>query len=219
MNIHTLLNRNIPQLQLQDKVVKALNLMEDFDVNHLCVVHKDKYIGIVSKEDLLNEDEQSNVEILQDEFLTPLVFENDHFSKAVLLITQHKLSLIPVLNTEKDFIGVLLATDLLYHLSNFIGANENGGIIVLEMERRNYSFSEISRLVETNDALITQLNAVEYEDTGLMEVTLKLNKKEISDIIATLQRYEYNVIAYYGEETYANELQENYNHLLHYINI
>lgn len=219
MIVANLISKNIPQLSLEDKVGKALSLMSDFEIHHLCIVQKDKFIGLVSKDALLNVDENLSILVLQDEFTHSLVFEQDHFSKALSIIEDKKLSIIPVLNTEKDFVGVIVADAMLNKLAAFIGANEPGGIIILEMERRNYSFSEICRLVETNDAIITQLNTQTNTETGLMTVTIKINKNEIADIIATLQRFEYNVTAYFGEEAYANELQENYNHLLHYLNI
>ena len=57
-----------------------------------------------------------------------------------------------------NFSGVILATDLLRNLGKITGASEPGGLIVLEMDQRNFSFSEISKLIETNDAQITQLN-------------------------------------------------------------
>ena len=77
----------------------------------------------------------------------------------------------------------------------------------------------MNRLVETNDAYITQLNTYTEPDTGLVVITLKVNKIEISDIVATFQRYDFVVRYYFGEETYANELKENYNHLLSYLNM
>ena len=92
-------------------------------------------------------------------------------------------------------------------------------MIVLETDKRHFSFGEISRLVETNDAYITQLNTYTEADTGLVVVTIKINKVEVSDIVASFQRYEYIVRYYFGEEQYANELKENYNHLIAYLNI
>jgi hypothetical protein len=99
------------------------------------------------------------------------------------------------------------------------GADEPGAIIVLEMPRANFSFSEISKLVETNDAHITQLNTHYNNTEQVMHVTLKINKFEISDIVATFQRYEYNVKYYFGEELYENELRSNYDHLMNYLNM
>jgi acetoin utilization protein AcuB len=87
------------------------------------------------------------------------------------------------------------------------------------MEQRNFSFSELSKLVETNDAQITQLNTYWDTNSSSFLVTLKINKFEISDIVATFQRYEYQVKYYFGEELYVNELKSNYDHLMNYLNI
>jgi hypothetical protein len=73
--------------------------------------------------------------------------------------------------------------------------------------------------VETNDAQITQLNSYWDTTTDTFLVTIKINKFEISDIVATFQRYEYVVKYYFGEELYQNELRDNYDHLMTYLNI
>jgi predicted transcriptional regulator len=219
MFISDLISRNVPQLALTDKVAKALSLMEDFELSHLCILQKDKFIGMVCKEDLQQADEQANIESLQEHFIHHLVLESEYFGKALALIADHNLSLLPVLSHEKDFNGVIVSSQLLHQLSKYLEAAIPGGIIILEMDRRNYSFSEICRLVETHDALITQLHTQTNTETGMMLVHVKLNKTEIADIISTLQRFEYNIISYYGEEAYTNELQENFDHLLHYLNI
>jgi hypothetical protein len=87
------------------------------------------------------------------------------------------------------------------------------------MERKSYSFGEISRLVETNDAYITQFNTFFEHDTGLLIVTIKISKAEVSDILSTFQRYEYIVRYFFGEELYENELRRNYDHLMSYLKI
>lgn len=217
--MNSLISKNIPQLTLHDSVAKALQLMDDFEVTELSIVQKDKYIGTINKEDALSGNETAAIETLQDDFTINLVLEQDHFTKALSIIAEKKLSSIAVLNNDRDYIGVILATELTEHVANYIGAFAAGGIVTLSMESINFSFSEISRLIETHDATITQLNTETDVTTGLLQVTIKVNKKEISDIIATLQRFEYNVIAYYGEENYTNELQENYSHLMHYLNL
>jgi len=100
-----------------------------------------------------------------------------------------------------------------------MGAGDPGAVIVLEMEKISFSFSEVSKLVETNDAQITQLNTYFDAQTSIFYITLKINKLEISDIIATFQRYEYKIKYYFGEELYENELRTNYDHLMNYLSI
>jgi len=90
---------------------------------------------------------------------------------------------------------------------------------VLEMEKRDFSFSQLGKLVESNDANISQLNTYYDKNLNVVLVTLKINKMEIADIVATFQRYEYSVKYYFGEESYENELKNNYDHLMNYLNI
>ena len=87
------------------------------------------------------------------------------------------------------------------------------------MESKDYSFNEISRLIESNEAQIKQLNTNVDPLTGLMEVTIKINKLEVSDIVASFQRHEYNVKYYFGEELFENELKTNYDNLMNYLKI
>jgi hypothetical protein len=97
--------------------------------------------------------------------------------------------------------------------------NEPGGLIVLEIDNKNYSFTEINRIVESNDAQITQLNTFTDPETGIMQVTIRISKLEVSDIISAFQRYEYNVKYYFGEELFENELRTNYDNLMSYLRV
>lgn len=214
-----LISATIPTLNLKDSVFQALELMSEFHVMQLAVVADEKYLGFVSEDDLMNVDENLTLQSLEARFSKAAVRANTHFMEAVQLVNDHNLSIIPVVEPENVFAGVITAADLLKQLGKTTGASEPGGIIVLEMEQRSFSFSEISKLVETNDAQITQLNTNWDTNTGSFIVTLKINKFEISDIIATFQRYEYQIKYYFGEELYENELRSNYDHLMNYLSI
>jgi CBS domain-containing protein len=214
-----LINTGFPAVNLFDRASLALQLMEDYDVLHLPVLSEEKFAGLVTKDDLLDADEDALVASLEQALVKISVKAEEHFLIAVKQAAEHHLSLVPVVNEQSELAGVIAAKDLLIHLSHFLGNEERGGLIVLETDKRHFSFGEISRLVETNDAYITQLNTYTEADTGLVIVTVKINKIEVSDIVATFQRYEYTVRYYFGEEQYTNELKENYNHLIAYLNI
>jgi len=215
------LNNNIiPRLQLEDTVGKALQLLNDFKVSHLPVISEEKYLGLISEADLLDaEDSKMNILLLQDEFLDVSIKENDHFLKAVTISNQYQTTVIPVVNEGKEFLGSISGPNLLRTLGNFSGAHEIGGIIVLEMERSRFSISEISRIVESNEATILHLNTAVQPETGLLAVTIHINKKELSLVVAALERYEYDVIYYFGEEKFENQIDSNYRHLMNYLDI
>jgi len=215
-----LINNNIPRLQLQDTVSKALQLISDFRVTHLPVVAEDIFLGLVSEEDLLDaETDRMPIELLQDTFIYAAVSENEHFLNAVNCSNQFDTTVVPVVNEEKELQGVITTSELLKALGNFSGANEIGGIIVLEMERSQFAISEISRIVESNDATILHLNTTVHTETGMLTVTIHINKKEIAAIVSTFERYEFDVLYYFGNENFENEIHSNYRHLMNYLDI
>ncbi len=215
-----LLSQTLPSLHLDDKVHQALQIMNDNRVNHLPIVEGEKFIGIISEEDLLQaENDKAELAELQQSFSDISVKDDDHFLKAVQLAADSGLSIVPVVSEENELVGTLAYNELLKFSSEFMSLSEPGGLIVLEMESNQYSFNEISKLVETNDAQITQLNTSNDAETGMMQVTIRINKPEVSDVVATFTRYEYNVKYFFGEELYANELRSNYDNLMNYLKI
>ncbi len=214
-----LISASIPTLNLKDPVLQVLDLMSEFHVKQLPVVEEDKYMGLVFEDDLMNLEDSITLETISNHFSRVAVQANTHFIESIQTVNDYNLSIVPVVDKESEFVGVITAIDLLKQLGKITGSSEPGGLIVLELEQRNFSFAEISKLVETNDAQITQLNTYWDTNTDSFLVTLKINKFEISDIIATFQRYEYQVKYYFGEELYENELKDNYDHLMNYLSI
>lgn len=219
MLANELITSNYPTVDPDDKIFFALQLMDDFDISHIAVVDHDKYVGLVSKDDLLDADDNTIIKVLTRSILQKSVKSDEHFLSALKLASQYNLSLVPVINKEQEWVGAISYAEILKASSQFIGAEEPGAVIVLEMERKSYSFGEISRLVETNDAYITQFNTSFENETGLLIVTIKINRVEVSDILATFQRYEYTIRYFIGEEHYENELRYNYDHLMSYLKI
>lgn len=216
----SLINNNIPRLRLQDSVGKALQLILDFRVTHLAVVSDQKFLGLISEEDLLDAgNEKLPIESLSRFFIKAAVKENVHFLNAVNNSIQYDTNVVAVTKENSDFVGVISTRDLLKSLAAFSGANEIGGIIVLEMERYHFAISEISRIVESNDCHILHLNTTTNPLTGMLTVTLHLNKREIADVISSFERYDYTIVYYFGTENFTNQVSENYQHLMSYLNI
>jgi acetoin utilization protein AcuB len=212
--------QTLPYLHLSDKVFQALELMNENHVEHLPIVDGEKYVGIISEDDLSQaENEHSMLEEFKQSISSPSVKDDEHVLKAIQVAVQNGLTVVPIVGEENELVGVVTYADLLKYSSEFMSLNEPGGLIVLEMESKDYSFNEVSRLIESNDAQIKQLNTNVDAETGLMEVTIKINKTEISDIVASFQRHEYNVKYYFGEEFFENELRTNYDNLMNYLKI
>ena len=213
-----LISNAIPYLHKDDTVFHALQLMNDYHVAHLPVVEDEHYLGIISEELLLQSDEESKLTELPIADGATSVQANEHFLKAIQTAVTNKLSIVPVVE-EKQLLGIVTYNDLLRNASEFMSLSQPGALVVLEIDSRNYSFTEINRIVESVGAQITQLNTFTDPESGTTQVTIRVNRMEVSDLISTFQRYEYNVKYYFGEELYENELKTNYDNLMSYLNI
>ena len=209
----------IPQLKLEDTVARALQLINDFKVTHLPVVGEQKFLGLISEDDLLDADSKSIIGAIQGDLIKASVKENAHFLEAVNISNQHQISVVPVINEEGELLGTITTQSLLKMLGDFSGAHDIEGLIALEMERSQFAISEISRIVESNEATILHLNTLFNAESGLLSVTLHINKKELSSIVAAFERYDYIVTYYFGEEKFENEIHSNYMHLMNYLDI
>jgi CBS domain-containing protein len=212
--------QTLPYLRLSDKVYQALELMNENHVGHVPIVEGDKYLGMISEQDLSEaENDRATLEQFQQSISVASVKEDEHVLKAIQIAVENGLTVVPIVGEDNFLLGVVTYPDLLKYSSEFMSLNDPGGLIVLEMDSKNYSSNEVSRLVESNDAQITQLNTSIDPKTGLMEVTIKINKLEVSDIVSTFQRHDYNVKYFFGEELYENELRTNYDNLMNYLRI
>lgn len=205
-------------LRFNDQVKDAVELMQEYSVEHLPVLNNDSYEGLLSLDDLLSAGNTDTIASLSNKFIHIHIASGQHFFFALKLMHDSGITVLPVLN-DTEYSGVITGKALLQYLATFLNVEIPGGIFVLEMPKEKYSIGELSRLIETNDAYITQLNTSIEKTTGLLIVTLKINKTEVSDILATLQRFEYKIRYYFGEEQYENGLKENFENLMAYLNV
>ncbi len=210
-----------PLLKLKDSVETVLQLMNDHKTAHLPVVSEGEYLGLISEEDLVDEQNKASttLDVYQTNFIAAAVNAKFYFLKAATIYNLYHSNVIPVVNEKNELLGTVSSKALITEMGNFCGSSEFGAMVVLEMERSRFAISEINSIVESDGATILHLNVKPHPVPDLLEVTLQINKKEIATIIATFERYEYSVLYYAGEELFQNEISINYNNLMNYLDI
>lgn len=208
-----------PQLHLQDSVEKALQLMNDLKATHLPVVADDKFLGLISEEDLTDEKGNITLEFFQSGLVSAAVNVNNHFLKAAAIFDLYHTNVVAVINENNELVGTISAAAMVAATAIFCGSSEYGALVVLEIERTKFAISEINSIVESDGATILHLNVAPHPNPLLLEVTVQINKKEISAILATFERYEYSVSYYSGEEMFENEISSNYDNLMSYLKV
>lgn len=215
-----LLDTSLETADLHDSISDALVLSKRNNQEHIVVLEGNLYIGLVAADDLAEaEDSSAEVSTLAPYFIKPFVRSSDHFLQALKVRAKFFVNIVPVVSEMNEWEGAIDDEKLLDNISRLTGVSDSGSIIVLGMPIHDYAPGEINRLVESNDAMIMHMNSLQDPHTGQIQVVLRINKEDVSDLIATFQRHEYTVLYYYGDESYDNSLQNNLDHLLNYLNI
>ena len=216
-----LISEVVPPLRLTDNGQKALNWMEVFRISHLPVVDGKRLVGVISDKiiyDLNIIDKPMGDYVGQ--MLTPHVRDNQHIYEVFSLISMLKLSAIPVLNLYHEYVGVITVFDLAQKFADLVAVKEPGGVIVLELNSIDYSLSQIAQIVEGNDAKILSFYIYQEKDSNVMTITLKINIVDLSSIIQTFVRYDYNIKAVYMDEsTIQNLYDDRYDQLMKFMNV
>ena len=214
-----LISSSIISLLPDDDGNRALELMNLYRVNHLAVVKNDFYLGVVSDKEINNWNSLDEyIEEHLPNLASPHVIYNQHLFDIIEVLEKNNLSVVPVLDENKQYKGVITNRKLLYTIANSAAIQSIGGVIVLQMNNNDYSLTEISNIIENNDAKILSTYVTSKPESTKMELTIKINKTEISPIIKDLERYEYNIVASYKEDDEDVDFLERYEQLMRFLN-
>lgn len=210
----------IPSLRTADTVQKALDRMNDFKLKHLPVVNEATLLGLVSEDDLLNISDHNT--LLSDAAVNTLnvfVLNNAHTYDVIRLLSQLKLTAVPVVDQQKNYVGLISINNMVNAVAEQYAVNEPGGIIVLEISNRDNSLAHIAQIVEADNAQVLSSYVNAFEDSTRLEVTLKVNKTEITSLVASFERYDYLVKEVYNNTQIDDGSQERYDSFMNYLNV
>ncbi len=221
MLAESLISDVVPSVRSTEKGQKVLNWMDVFRVSHLPVVDNSKYVGTVSDKliydlDLLEQPISKEI----DKLNTSHVHAGQHIFEVAILMYKLKLSVMPVLDAEHYYLGAITLYDLARRFARLFSLQEIGGVIVLEMNINDYSLSEISQIVESNDTKILSFFMNRTPGTNNLDLILKLDKEDLSPVIQSFMRYDYNVKAVYLDHSMLNDLyQDRYDQFMKFMDI
>jgi predicted transcriptional regulator len=220
MIARNLITDGILPLKTTDTGRNALEWMEDFKILHLPIVSEQHYLGLISEFDIYTfnkfDDPISSYELT---FQKTFVYEDQHIYEVVKVLQLYRLSLIPVVDTDENYLGAITLQSLLEHFASTLSVVEPGGIIVLGINNHDYVLSEIARIIESNDAKILSLIVSSDLGKDRLEVTIKLNKRDISSVLKTFERFSYEVLASFGAEDDFDDLRQRYDSLMTYLKV
>ena len=220
MTARTLIAHDIPALTVEQTGREALNMLNDYHVKHLPVVEDGKLVGLLSEEDIFNHKLSSPLSE-HDFSVMPLfqVNENEHIFEIIKIMGDHRLTVIPVVDAEGKYLGLVQQNDVLRYFAHTASMTEHGAVLVLVMPRRDYALSTIARIFEEEKVNILSTFVTSSPNPEEVELTLKLDRHDLSRAIASLERHEFVVKETFGETDRSELLRDRYDALMHYLNV
>ncbi len=205
-----------------ESAIKALNWMEVFRISHLPVVQDDIFLGLLSDSAIYDSGVFNEpIQEIADRYLQYYVTPTDHIFELIDVSGKYSLSVVPVVDPQtRRYAGMVLSMDLIRAMASILNSGEKGAILITELHINDYSLSQIAQIVESNDAKIISLFVTHIPDSMRLSITIRVNTNEITSLLRTFERYNYEIQATFEEQDTMQEiLKDRYEALIRYLNI
>lgn len=215
-----LINTTVPVLKPQDTVAKALDLMLDAKQETLPVVDEQSYLGVLEESFIMNYDDYTLLKDLPLKHVGNLISENLELPELVDFLIEKEFTMAILADENNNYVGTVLAADAYKELALELYSGD-GASIILHLGEKEYSLTEISRIVEQEGHHIQKVfvaNGLKDVEDG-HAVYLKLNTTEISSVLSSLKRFGYKVTSTKLENEVTTLEKERYELLMKYLEV
>ncbi len=219
MVLQDLIINDIKPLQLKDKVSEIQLLFNQLTYSHIPIKNEeDMYIGCISETDAHCFDCNHTLSELAYTIDGFFVRETTNWLDVLEAFAQNSTNIMPILNEKSTYLGYYELNDVINLFNETPFFAEAGGILVVEKGLADYSFSELSQIVESNDGKLLGAFISKIEN-DVVQITLKIGNTSLNDIMQTFRRYSYNIISGHEEDSYLQSLKERSDYLNKYLNM
>lgn len=218
MNIQQYIINDIKPFNVLASVLEVQNIFNQLTYSHIPVQKDGIFIGSISENDAHCFEGTKQIEDYLYSLEPFFVRENTNWLDILEAFALHNSNIMPILGSDNKYLGYYELRDVMSLFNNTPFLNEAGGIIVVEKGQRDYSFSEICQIVESNDAKILGV-FISKMDEAIVQATIKIGHIGMNAIVQTFRRYGYQVISKHEEDKFLEDLKERSDYLNKYLNI
>jgi len=218
MEIINYITNDFKPIDSQETIAAVKDFLVDFEFSHFPIVEDGIYIGSISAEDVETFEEEKKVADYKYALETFFIRTNALWLEVLEVFAKNHSNLIPVLDENNKYVGYYEMEDIInfFHQTPFI--KEQGAIVKIRKGILDYSMSQITQIVESNNGKLLGL-FISESDIDSVEVTIKISSGAINEIIQTFRRYNYEIISEHHEDSYITNLKERSDYLDKYLNM
>lgn len=218
MEIHNYIINDVQPLDLNTSISDVRRIFKQLTLSHLPVKSNGDFLGSISETDASCFDFDKTIADYQYAVEPFHVLEDTIWLEVLEAFADHNCNIMPVLGAENQYLGYYELSDIISLFNKTPFLNEKGRIIVIEKGIRDYSFSEICQIVESNGVRIYGLFISQIRGDTI-QVTLKVGQAGMNSEIQTFRRYNYRVVSHHEEDKFLQELKQRSQYLDKYLNI
>jgi Mg/Co/Ni transporter MgtE len=186
--------------------------------SHVPVADEKAYLGCLDENDAHCYDSSCPVSDYTHALHPFFVRYETNWLDILEMFAQHRTNIMPVLDEAGKYLGYYELEDVMNFFNSTPFIREPGSVVVIEKGVLDYSFSEISQIVESNDGKIWGMFISKIEN-DLAQISIKLGRANFNDILSTFRRYSYNIVSSHQEDTFLTDLRSRSQYLEKYLNI
>lgn len=218
MNIQPYIINDIEMRSVNAKISDLQAQLDLFPYSHLIIEKDHAFLGCVSQNDIRTFDPEKTIGDYQFALEGFFIRDSETWLDILDTFTQNQTDILPVLDKENTYLGFVELHDIIHLFTETPFLSNPGGIFIVEKGFKDYSFSEICQIVESNDAYVLGAFVSKIED-DMAQITIKTGQTGINTILQSFRRYGYKVISHHQEDAFKTNLRERSRYLDKYLNI
>jgi hypothetical protein len=212
------INHDYKPLDIQESVAVAQDFFVDVPFSHFPVMEEGVFVGNLSSEDVETFDFDKKISDYKYTFEGFFTKNNAIWLDVLENFAHNQTSIMPVLDENNNYLGYYEIADVIRFFNETTFLKEPGGIIIIEKKINEYSFSQISQIIEGNNGRLLGM-FISDSTNEKVQLTVKIAAGGMNEIIQTFRRYEYEIISEHQEDSYLNILKDRSDYLDKYLNI
>lgn len=216
------LNFDFPTISTRDSIQKGLKLLHSNDLNVLAVLEGKKWIGNLTADILAHaKHPDGKIDQLAALLNTHQIESEEDILASLPIFEETQFTLLPVVNEASIFQGYLTWQSVAKKIF-YTGYNaKSGGIIQIVFHTQRDSMSNIARIIEENNGIITRsyLTKSDKLDHILPEMIIQIQTDQFPAIIRNLERHEVHIEKAFMFGQIENVDQSRFDLLVKYINM
>lgn len=212
------INNDLKAIDIKETVSDVQDFFSDVNFLHFPVVEEEVYVGCIASEDVSTF--ESSKKLSDYKYSLEGFFARDTmiWLEVLEVFAKNNTNVIPVLDDKNKYVGYYEIGDIMVFLHETPFLQQSGKIIVIKKATLDFSISQVSQIVESNNGKIIGL-FVSDSDSSSTQITVKISFGDINEIIQSFRRYNYEILSEHLEDNYINTLKERSDYLDKYLNI